>query len=604
MYLDKLKWLKVSFIKPRTDGAEVENGNWRRLFKVAVIFTAVFLVFSLTIYSWPRKKVCFDSYTGVVSLTYVSALDKPLNFRIQNLGYSGVFSGKYPLSSELSIVAAGEGLPIGTDLDAVTFAAHNIGWRYFNYPAMDFLYLSRKYKSGKSIKEITAETNWGAAFQVVPYFTGNKPISTPRYMYRPYLFKNQGGLAPFKRKFADGKTRLIKPNDVWLCLRPNTDGMWRQSPADKADGVPAISAAESLPLAFYVFTDLCDWQSGEWDVAKTRWLISREYLLAYGIYLPPEKIEISGLGLKTRFIFRDKMPVDAAVVKWQNKKIVVPLTNRRNELCFYGSEAPDQSIFIPFSYLAKLKNSDVLILSMDAKIRTSYKEVLEEVAMVERNKTGSMVVRAGANSVPIGMDLSCFVVKSRRVAEIADRAIGQVKTEEEAIGNLMKFIMEYLPYVSDFKGVKNDDYNGPLDIPMSPLIALWNKGKDCDGHATMAASLFISATVPALNGINRNFALVRASYLGKGAGHALALFPGLDKLITDPFPNHILLNVDGEMIPFTILEATGYGDDEIHRLKLTKRGFVPDFAVLVQLLPNGKRKIGYTGANQFQYALN
>ncbi len=594
MYLEKLKWLKYLGIKTKSTGA---NGHSAFPIKSVMVAVSLFAVVLLMTTNWSGSKTYFDPYKGVSGIVYAAPPGKPLDFFMQK-GFETLYKGKYfPLANELSIVNEGE--EVGSNLDAIRFALYNIGCRYFNYPAADWTYPARLLAAGKTKKEALAVENLGMAFQTVPYFNGKNERGTPSHMCEPYFFTNNGGMIGWERKFADGKTRRIVPNDAWACLRPNTYGLWRDSGIDVKIGVPSLDPEESLPVAFYVFTKLCDWQTGEWDIETTRWLISRQYAFAFGIYIDPEQVEISGKGLQTRFLYHGELPVAMAVVRWKNgNSKPVPLVNNKCELCFFGSKALDQSIFIPFSYLCKMEKDDEILLA-GGTIVTSFQDILEESAQVRKNISASSIVHAETRggSVMIGYDVSQYVVKSQRLQEIADRVIRETATREEAVERIMEFVNVASPYVSDHKGDKNDPkYNGPVEIPMSPLVAFMNRGDDCEGHATSAASLFVSASLED----NSVFALCKLTYQLNGEGHIVPMFPNIGTLERDPFPNYVVFN----NIPFSYLEATGHGDDRnlLHQVSPSRRGYLPEYAKVVSL--GKKRKVETVGFNQFRYELN
>ena len=627
-YLEKGPWRRATFLGGKN--APGRSSPWKKL-RTILILTIFFVGFGTIsgIYTFSNfRSSCFDPYKGVISNAWALPPGKSLDFRITKHKFFGNFvKGVFPLDKDISIVALGNGEKLGTNLDPVRFAVYNIGREYLYHPAIDWIYPSLLLKRGKRATEALGTENLSAAFQVVPWRqfrkVSKKVQGSQSHMMEPFLHLAgmQGLEHGFQRKFADGKIRLIKPNDTWLALRPNTHGLWRRSQTDRDLGVPSLEPQEALPVAFYIFTELCNKQTGEWDIEQTQWLVSREYAISYGIYLDPAHIEIVGKGLHTRFLYRKDLSVDQVIVRWSPRQmkgdhevdeddplrnVPVHVVNERSELCFWGSAQPDQSIFIPYSYLPALENDDLLLLS-DGKKEITFQDILDELEQVRENRGGrSHVIQAeaGGTKSAVGYDLSPYVAITPRLTKIVDGVIGDVQTKEEAVEQIMSFIAQHLPYVSDHKGNKNKvGYNGPTEIPMSPLLALLNRGKDCDGHAVWGAAGFMASEHPTLKDMNDYTAMATLSY--GGIGHAMPLLPKIGKLVTDPFPNHVILPVqDGKggivKIPFSWIEPTGLGENELHQSRPQQRGYEPRFLTLIR--GHGpSRQIATIGFNQFQH---
>jgi len=568
------------------------------LSKAVLTLSAIFIIAGVLAISYSPPKTFFDSDKGVSGLVFAAPPGKPLDF-FMFLGFKNLCRGKiFPLAEKVYINEKAE--QVGTDLDAIRFAIHNVGCRFFKYSAADWIYQSRLLLAGKSREEALATENLAAAFQVLPYFNGEKKRAAPGFMSEPYFFSNSGQMVNWKRKFADGKTREIIPKDAF-CLRPNTYGLWRTSQTDKIIAAVAIDPEESLPVAFYIFTELCDWKTGEWkDLETLRWLISCQYSFAYGIYIDPEQIEIQGKGLRTKFVFRGKPPVNMVVIRWKNgSRKAVPVVNRKGELCFFGSGALDQSIFIPFSYLPKMEDEDEILLA-GGTVKTNFRQIRQESARVRANLRRIAASRAGMHgeNIPADAQISAYVVKTEELAEIARRAGGN-GTREKKVANIMKFVNIAIPYTSDHDGDKYAaGYNGPVEVLKSPLVAIMDRGDDCEGHATTAASLIFSLYQ------GDPIALCKLIYKPNGEGHIIPMVPNIGTLDRDPFPNYAIFNG----IPFSFLEATGNGDDRasnfpLHQVAPSRRGYLPSYAMVI----NGhgaNRKIGVWGFSQFRYTLN
>ncbi|MEA2006630.1 MAG: hypothetical protein U9O20_00500 [Patescibacteria group bacterium] len=622
-YLEKKPWKKVKF-SPESKGIQKVN-LWEKLRLVTIVSAAFLLVGIMTgNHLLQHTGSYFDSYKGVCGLAYATAPDKPLNFRItKRENFANFVKGIFSFGDTISIVKKGNGEKLGTDLDALRFAGYNVAMSYLNYPATDWVSQSRLLKIGKKMTEVVGSENLAMAFQIIPYgqfkvVTGNVH-NVKSHMMEPFLKldRMQGLEKGFKRKFADGQTRLVKPEDTWLCLRPNTHGMWRKNRIDLELGAPSVEPEESLPVAFYSFSNLCDHKTGQWDIEKTQWVIARNYAISYGIYIEPSAIEIIGKGLQTRFIYKKKLDVEHVIVhlaknqldpKWEfgKKNIVVgvpvSVTNSNHELCFWGSHQPDQSIIIPFSYLFRMEDDDPILLA-DGAVDITMQDILDEIQQVRKNRQGQnkkiYASRGNSHNSHIGYDFSPYVTKTARLTQIADKIIGDAQTPQEAEERQMKFIVENLPYVSDHKGDKSKPgYNGPIEIPMSPLVALFNRGEDCEGHAISGAAYFVASEHPTLRDINNVFALVSLDY--GSIGHVVPLLPIWHELVTDPFPNHVLFPINGKRIVLAYTEPTGFGYNDMHQDKPQKRGYLPEYATVVQV-HGEKRTTSIIGFNQFEH---
>ena len=349
--------------------------------------------------------------------------------------------------------------------------------------------------------------------------------------------------------------------------------------------------------------------------------MSRQYSIAYGIYLNPDDIEIVGKGKQALFLYRKKPPVNYVIVRWLNNQsstpgnwqdkytghlmtVPVPIVNEKKQLCFWGSREPDQSIMIPFSYLFTMENDDRVLLG-NKNVDVTYQDLLDELQQVrENNLHKKRVVYANtgkSNAEPRSSDFSSYVAVTPRLTEIVDAVVGDAETPDEAVEQIMQFIEEILPYVSDHKtDTSKKGFAGPEEIPMPPIVALWNRGKDCDGHATWAASAYMASKHKAFKDSPKVCALVQLSY--HGIGHLVPLLPQIGKFTTDPFPNHILLPVNGVEIPFSYTEPTGNGYDNnaLHQDCPQRKSYLPSFAAMIQGHGNS-RSVSVVGFNQFKY---
>ncbi len=595
MYLEKLKWLsaKLSFCHSNNN-SQSKNG----FAKKGIAFFIIALLFIVAAIMIKSPKTCFNSDKGIIGLVFAERPNKPLDFIMFTSLFEDFFRGKlFPLSESVYIEKTG--MEIQTNMNAFAFAIHNIGCRFFNYPAADWIYRTRIQQFQKekklNVKEILELKNFSTAFKVLPYFNGEKKRGTSSHMHQP-IFQYSGGMINWKGKFADGKTRELVPNDAF-CVQPNTFGIWRDSQTDEKIGAIPLDPEESLPVIFYVLTEMCDWKTGEWkDGEKLRWLICCQYLFAHRVYINPEEIEISGQRLQARFLYHGELPVSMlTILDKSGKQQVVPVVNNRKELCFYGSAAVNQGVYIPLSYLPQIENEEEIILA-GGTVVTNLRHFLEEAAQVMENLSLVRKAREGmpGEKISANGEISAYVIRNDHLTEIAQR-IGGNGTLEEKVANIMKFVNVALPYSSDHDGDKKEPgYNGPVEILRAPLVALMNRGDDCEGHGTTAASLIASCDENVLVG------LIKLIFKPTGDGHIIPMVAGIKNYVRDPFPNYGIFSG----VPFAFLEATGSGDtgSEIHQFSPTIRGYKPIYAVVIDDHgPN--RKLSIYGFSQFQFAL-
>ncbi|MCD6149194.1 hypothetical protein J7J13_00210 [bacterium] len=607
-YLNGKNWRRVNFLG--NSGEKTVGGKLSyQWLKISVAMLSIFLVISATVMLWPQK--VYNPYRGVGNWI-ITGIEKPLEIQNITISWLDFKDGKYPLGKNIFFVPKGEGDKIGSDLDAIRFAEYNASKMYFSAKtAGDWIVPSRALnEDGKEMTELMGAPNWAMAFSVVPYgdfASKERKVEGVGSLLAEPFWKNEGqGFPGFSRKCADGEMRMVDlRDDTHIFLRPNVWRMFRRSAKDIELGAPSLEPEESLPFAAYIFTDLYDRETKEWNVAKTQWWVSRQFLSCSGKYIDPENISIVGKGLQTRFVVKKPLSIQKSAVIWNDEKtgrpkvVFVPIYNRKKELCLFGSLDPTQSIVIPFSYFHTMdKEKDTILLGELGDIKITYQDILDEGQTVRDN----MLARhrdlyPGGGAQCMSVYLTARVVNIPRMRRIADRIIGDAATQEEAIRRIMDYSAKNLAYISDHKKDLRSGKNTPREIPMSPLMALMNRGEDCEGHAHFAASLFFSTSNPIV-GDNSMVGLATLAYVrnGKGIGHAIPLIPKISKYVTDPFPNHIIANG----IPFGYFEATGAGYDELHRMMPQLSGYVPENIMIIR--GNGRnRVVEIAGFNQFDY---
>ncbi len=585
MYLERLPWRKR---KARKNEGLKNKGFKGSSKKILGMVLGLFILMGSSLFLLPEDSpVLTTVYKSTLGTAYAAAPGKVIRLYIKR-GYQLLCQGLFPLGNAVSIVE--KRTPLDIPLDGVRFAVYNTERQYFAFPATDWIYPARVLNSKKIKKEEAAQflkhiENLSAAFKTIPYFDKNKRfLDTARTLLEPFLNSNRK-LPQWTRKFADGKVRLIVPKDNWLILQPNIRGQEvRNGPIDKKLNIPVLAPEESLPVALWVFTTLGDWETGEWDIPLTQWLISREYAIAYGIYLPPEKIEIKGKGVKTRFIFRDKLLMDqACVVDKYGRTRILPLRNHNNELLFWTSQDPSQSIFIPFSYLWKMYDEKDKIFLAGGTYITDMREIKEELQQVQDNKRYAVNFDRE--------NLQAYVVDTPRLQEIANRLISNYP-RDTGLAKLVDYTNIAMPYVSDFKRNLNSGYNGPREIPYPPTLGVMNRGGDCEDHAILFAALFLSSSLKNSNLLALSVLIYRPNH----EGHVIPMIPLEDNLELSPYPNYASFNG----IPYAYIEATGYGENEMHQTRPTLNGYQPLWMEIIH--QNGaSRTVKTVGFNQFRY---
>lgn len=597
-YLDRLNWRCIYFLRSSCNKKVKTNFS---IAKGAIYFFLITVIF-LTAGHWiPEKKVVHNPYRGVSEWITVTDLEKPLFIQTRIISWNDAKNGRFPEGTEISIVPKGDGRKIGSDLNPIQFALYNAAKSYLSpKTAGDWIFPSRLLNSGKKMTEVLGRKNLAMAFSVFPYggFVGD--IQGTNYLINEPFFKNKGmqGIEKgFVRKFADGSEQLIKPNDTWIFLRPNIHGKNRHTETDIRLGAPSINPEEVLIFAAYTFTDLCNHQTGRWDTEQTKNWVAKQYSIAYGVSISPEKIEIVGKGINARLVHSDPLVANTSVVMQEDSRGIireteVSLINRKNELCFYDSMDPTQLVIIPLSFFHKMEKDATILLGVKGEIKESFQDILDEAQQVRDNrlfsKKGFIYPNNGGN---FGNSyLANYVVKTPRMREIANNVISGASSRKEAIQRIMDYSAESLAYISD----KKSHVGTPREIPMSPMMALLNRGEDCEGHAIFAASLFIAATDPII-GDNSQVGLAEIMYVKgkKSIGHVIALIPGFGNPGL-PFPNHIMANG----VPFGYFEATGAGYNNLHQLMPQKVGYLPK---KIFIIDPDSRNVDVAGFNQFEY---
>ncbi len=586
-YLENKKWNTVSFAKKESPD------SFGKKFLFLLLF--VFLI-SIPLL-WQNKETVHNPFREVSKWIIVTDLKKPMIIQTKILSWSDFKNGKLPEGTAISFVPEGEGSKIGTDLTPIQFAVYNAAKSYLSgKTAGDWIFPSRLLNSGKKMTEVVGRRNLSMAFSVVSYDDFAGDVEKSDFFLREPFFENEGmqGIEKgFIRKFADGSERLVKPNDTWIFLRPNVYGTLRHSETDVRLGAPPLKPENALVLAAYTFTDLCDYKTGEWNVNLTRDWVAKQYSIAYGISLNPQAIEIVGKGVNTRFIYSATLPVSKTVILNRSngsvKEMKVPLLEK-SALCFYASEAPTQSIVIPLSYFHEMDKDDTILLGVKGEIKISFQDILDEAQQVRNNR---LLTKRSLLYPKEGGDfsdsyLTDYIVRTPRMKKIVDKIVSRAQTKKEAIRRIMEYSAESLAYISDKKT------DSSKEIPMPPMMALLNRGEDCEGHAIFAASLFISSTNPII-GNNSLVGLAEIVYVkGRyGIGHVVPLIPGFGTPEI-PFPNHILVRG----IPFGYFEATGAGYNQLHQLMPQKSGYLPK---KVFIIDSRSRKVDVAGFNQFEY---
>lgn len=620
-YLNKKNWRKLTFSsggsrKKKAYSSVLESPGTRKAGTIICLLAFLFFVpHILALFAEEEIGLELEKYIGSITEVRAEKLKKPLDLMI-NMGVDEIFDKPYTLGDVISIIPTGEGSRIGSDLDVISFTLLNQAKWYLSRNAHAFIWPSiqfklRKLKGGeKAVKRIKmgkgtgfAGKNWGMGFSIVPnskfsHIANVRRESTASsvFMAEPYFFQNQGlRLLSFQRKFGDGKVRTIKANDSWVALRPNTFGKFRQN-----KNVPVVPPNRALMLAYYIFTDLCDLETGEWDLARTQWLAAKDLNSIYGADVNPADLKVMGKGPNSRLINTkpEKMPKEFLTTWYKNQHrgrhntlMSVPVASMvsrsdgvknaiyDNEVCVYGSMRADQSILIPLKWLRKWGNDEEIVL-LEGQIVTNFTEILDECQQARDNSRGKRRInfevvddnnRSGRSRRINSADFSFCVVKTPRLREIANRAIGNSRNRYQAFSRLSDLASQ-IRYVSDFhENLDNANYRGPNEVWRTPLLAFLN-GDDCEGHAVVDASLALSSDHKALGGDNE-VGLARLTYYGEG--HVIPLFPNLGVAPeTDPFPNHYFITDSrGNKRPFFTVEPTGLGDDPLHSISPDEKGY-------------------------------
>jgi len=604
MYLKKIGWKKVSLTGSR--GIEkVPRTPARNLARKMTIFASAVVVCVIIAIAWPHKRI-HNPYRGVNSGVYSYLAIKPITIESLRLSFKNFENGVYPLSDRISIVQKGEGEAVDTDFDVVRYGLYNIEKSYLSpMTAADWISPSFMIRAGQRVTGGVSNENLSMAYSVVPYrdFQSNeiKINGGPALLTEPFL-KNEGmqGLEGWDRLCADGVTRRVDfTEDTHVFLRPNEMRKIRNNDIDKQLGAPSLEPEETLVGAAVTFSNLQNDETGEWDIERTQRWVSSQYLIDYGYYIDPAMIDIVGLGANTRFVSRVDLSADMVVILdvRSGKEVAVPIVNQRNELLLYASADPQQSIVLPFAYLKRMEKDDLILLCPgDTPIEITFQDILDEIEQVRQNKMAQKTfLYPGGGGDYNETYLAAHVVQSPRMRKIADGLLAGATSKEEAIKRIMTFSARNLAYISDHKS--SDGSSGPNEIPMSPMMALMNRGEDCEGDAIFADSLFLSTTNPIV-GDNSTVALATLMYINnenKGIGHAIPMLPGFgtpDK----PFPDHVVAN----NIPFGYFEATGKGANELHQIMPQRAGYMPQRIIVIRGNGSGRR-LAVAGFNQFEY---
>ncbi len=631
-YLEKLNWPEAKHVSGTTSGNfQPRKQIAKSVFKwLGIFFTIAFFVgggFAVE-YAVSNAAKIHHPYRGVYHIPY-SSIEKDLHIQSITISWLDFVNGRFALGDTISIV---EGDGKNRELnDPVSFAAYNAARKYLSRTtAMDWVLPSRIAREGKMNTEIVARENFSMAFSSVPYgdFSGSNGAlvqGSDYYMSNPF-FETDGmqGLTGFNRQFADGETRWIDlSGDIYIFLHPNGKG--RRDKTSVELGTPNLEPEESLLVAYYILTNLCDWETGEWDQERTTRLISNQYAAAYGAYLDPKKIEITGSGLNARPVYSADLPVDMTVVAWKKTdknghevdgydEVAVPLRNSRNELLFFGSLDPTQSIIIPFSYLAKMGQDDPIVLGAKRDKSITYRDILVAQQQVEENRRAKVLpLYPGNGNSNFGDSyLAAYIVKTPSTERLAKEIIGDASTKPEALQKISDFSARDLDYISDkkFDGSKSGN-NSPEEIPMTLPMAMLNRGEDCEGHAIAMATLYFSAENTVL-GDTSTVAIGTLNFFGRG--HAVTLVQAenipAERVITDPFSNHML--IDG--VPFVFVEATGetesldtktkngdvFETDKLHQFSWQEKGYDNPIISVVHGVGTN-RTVRMAGVSEFEF---
>ncbi|KKQ06102.1 MAG: hypothetical protein US15_C0019G0011, partial [Candidatus Moranbacteria bacterium GW2011_GWF1_36_4] len=435
-YLEKKKWRSIK-LKGGNKKVSRKNSNlhWIKTFGIFAGFWTIFGIVAL----WLQPPSISNEHRTVAGFKY-SELEKDLEITHIQISYEKHFSNGIfaSLGDVISFMEEGEGEKIDTDFDFIRYAAYNAERMYFAYTATDWILPSILFNNkGKAKTELVAMENFSKSFSVVPY--GNFADSKQKSAFNidePF-FKNEGmqGLENgFYLNFPDRK-RLFKPNDTLLVLRPNLYRTLHAADKEVELSAPSLEPEETLVAAAYL-TDLCDHKTGKWDVAKTQWWVSQNYAIAYRYPLNPKKISVVGEGINARFVYSEKLP--SAIAKLQNKRgelseIELQLQNSRGELCFWASNDPTQSIFIPFSYLHRMENDETILLGSASDIEITFNDILDAAQQVRDNKQFSRkeFLYPGEGGDFGEIYLASHVIDTPRLRKIADQISRGAKTPEE-----------------------------------------------------------------------------------------------------------------------------------------------------------------------------
>jgi hypothetical protein len=634
-YLEKLKCPETKYVSGTSRG---DFQPKRQIAKSVLRWLGVFSVIAFFVgggfaveYAVSNAAKIHHPYRGVYHIPY-SNIEKDLHIQSITISWNDFIDGKFALGDKLSIIPEGEGQRKVLD-DPLGFAACNAAKKYLSKTtALDWVLPSRLAGAGKKSTEIVTTENLSMSYSVVPYgdFSGSNGASVQGSSYHmsdPF-FETDGmqGLTGFDRLFADGETRRIDlSNDIFVFLRPDVHRIWRRDKTSIELGTPNLEPEESLSVAYCIITNLYDWKKEEWDENRTKELILNQYAAYAGVPLEePEKLSIVGNKFNARFVYTGKLPVDMTVVAYKKidkngretdgyEEVAVPLRNSRNELLFFGSLDPTQSIIIPFSYLAKMGQDDPIVLGAKRDKSITYRDILVAQQQVEENRRAKVLpLYPGNGNSNFGDSyLAAYVVKTPSTERLAKEIIGDASTKPEALQKISDFAARNLDYISDkkFDGSKSGN-SGPEEIPMTLPMAMLNRGEDCEGHAIAMATLYFSAEDTIL-GDTSTVAIGTLNFFGRG--HAITLVQAenipAERVITDPFPNHVL--IDGT--PFVFIEATGetesldtktkgnvFETDKLHQFSWQEKGYDnPIISVIHGVGTN--RTVRMAGVSEFEF---
>ncbi len=634
-YLEKLKCPKTKYVS-RTDKCsnfqpkrQITKSvlKWLGVFSVIVFFVGGGFAVE---YAVSNAAKIHHPYRGVYHIPY-SNIEKDLHIQSITISWNDFVDGTFDLGDTISLTPEGEGQRKALD-NPIGFAACNSSEKYLSRTtAMDWVLPSRLASAGKKPTEIVATENFSMSFSIVPWgdFNGSNgaTVHGSSYHMSDPFFEADGmqGLTGFDRLFADGETRRIDlSNDIFVFLRPDVQRRWRRDKTSIELGTPNLEPEESLPVAYCILTNLYDWKEDRWDENRTKELILNQYAAYAGVPLEePEKLSIVGNKFNTRFIYTGKLPVDMIVVGYKKtdkngreidgyEEVAVPLRNSRNELLFFGSLDPTQSIIIPFSYLAKMNQDDPIVLGAKRDKSIAYRDILVAQQQVEENRRAKVLpLYPGNGNNNFGDSyLAAYVVKTPSTERLAKEIIGDASTKPGALQKISDFSARDLDYISDKKADPSKSGNsGPEEIPMTLPLAMLNRGEDCEGHAIAMATLYFSAENTVL-GDTSTVAIGTINYFGRG--HAVTLVQAenipSERVLTDPFPNHVL--IDG--FPFVFVEATGETKpldtkikansetDMLHQFSWREKGY--DNPIISVIHGVGRdRTIRMAGVSEFEF---